>query len=55
MVDVYEPREEGLLEVKLERIITVIEVTLTKTPTKENLNASGYQPPIKGDGTFLTK
>jgi len=55
IVDIYEPKEEGLVEVREERIITIIEVTLTKSPSKEQTSASGYQLPYKGDGTFLTK
>jgi len=55
IVDVYEPKEEGLLEVREERIITIIEVTLTKSPSKEQTSAPGYQLPFKGDGSFLTK
>jgi len=30
VVDVYEPREEGLLKVEQKRYLTIIEVTLTK-------------------------
>ncbi len=33
VVDVWEPREEGLLTVKQERFLTILEVTLTKSPT----------------------
>jgi len=33
IVDVYAPKEEGLLEVKVERFLTVIEIVLTKEPT----------------------
>lgn len=30
IVDVYEPREEGLVRVEQKRFLTIIEVTLTK-------------------------
>jgi hypothetical protein len=30
IVDVYEPREEGLLTVRQERFLTILEVTLTR-------------------------
>ena len=33
VVDVWEPREEGLKTVHQERFLTVLEVTLTKEPT----------------------
>ena len=35
IVDVWEPREEGLVTVEQERFLTVLEVTLTKAPTAE--------------------
>ena len=37
VVDVWEPREEGLVTVHQERFLTVLEVTLTKEPTAEQL------------------
>lgn len=56
VVDVYLPREEGLVKVEKERFITIIEITLTKEPTAEQKKAPGYQSPIKTDtGDFLTK
>jgi len=48
IVDVYMPKEEGLVEVKQERFLTIIEVTLTKNPTEEQKKAPGYQAPLKG-------
>lgn len=33
IVDVFMPREEGLLKVEKERFLTVVEITLTKKPT----------------------
>lgn len=53
-VDVWEPREEGLSQVKEERFITIIEVTLTKDPSAADKKHPGYSAPIKGDD-FLTK
>jgi DNA-binding protein len=47
IVDVFMPREEGLLKVEKERFLTVIEVTLTRKPTEEQLKAVGYQAPLK--------
>lgn len=35
IVDVWEPREEGLVTVHEERFLTILEVTLTKNPTPE--------------------
>lgn len=49
IVDVYEPREEGLLKVEVERFLTVIEITLTKEPTAEQRKEPGYQAPLKLD------
>ena len=34
IVDVFMPREEGLLKVEKERFLTVVEVTLTRKPTE---------------------
>lgn len=47
IVDVYMPREEGLVKVEQERFLTIIEVTLTRTPTEEQRKAAGYQAPLK--------
>jgi hypothetical protein len=55
IVDIYEPREEGLLEVRQERFITVIEITLTREPTGEEKKAPGYHIPITDSGSFLNK
>ncbi len=56
VVDVYLPREEGLVKVEKERFITIIEITLTKEPTAEQKKAPGYQSANKTDtGDFLTK
>jgi len=41
------PREEGLIEVKQERFLTIVEVTLTRKPTEEQTKAAGYQAPLK--------
>lgn len=49
IVDVYEPREEGLERVQIERFLTVIEITLTKEPTAAEKAEKGYQAPIKVD------
>lgn len=50
------PREEGLLKVEKERFLTVVEVTLTRNPTEEQRNATGYQAPLNNvEGEFLTK
>lgn len=53
-VDIYEPKEEGLLEVRQERFLTIVEITLTKTPTADEKKAPGYHVPLK-EGNFLTK
>ncbi len=55
VVDVYEPKEEGLLTVREERFLTVIEVTLTREPTAEQKKHPGYHTPLKIEGDFLTK
>ena len=50
------PREEGLLKVEQERFLTIVEVTLTRKPTAEQLKAVGYQAPLTNvEGEFLTK
>ena len=55
-VDVFMPKEEGLLKVEKERFLTIVEITLTKEPSSEQKKAPGYQDPIKKeDGEFLTK
>ena len=55
IVDVWEPREEGLVKVEQERFLTVLEVTLTKNPTPEQLKHPGYHPPLNVKADFLTK
>lgn len=46
IVDIYEPKEEGLVRVEQKRFLTIIEVTLTKEPTAEQKKAPGYSAPI---------
>jgi DNA-binding protein len=48
IVDVYEPREEGLVRVEQKRFLTIIEIVLTKEPTADQKKAPGYQTPIQG-------
>lgn len=56
IVDIYMPREEGLVKVEKERFLTVVEITLTKKPTAEEKKVPGYQAPLKDiEGEFLTK
>lgn len=56
IVDVYEPREEGLVRVEQKRFLTIIEITLTKEPTADQKKAPGYQAPITANNDeFLTK
>jgi hypothetical protein len=55
IVDVYEPTEEGLVTVHDERYLTILEVTLTKAPSAEQLKHPGYHTPLKIQGDFLTK
>ena len=56
IVDVFMPKEEGLVKVEKERFLTIIEITLTKEPSADQKKAAGYQGPIKeADGEFLTK
>lgn len=55
IVDVWEPREEGLLTVRQERFLTVLEVTLTRTPTPEERSHPGYHAPLAIKGDFLTR
>lgn len=47
VIDVYEPKEEGLVTVRQKRFLTVVEVTLTKEPTAAQKGAVGYQAPLK--------
>ena len=44
--DEYEPKEEGLDKVVIERILTVFEVTLALDPSKVDTTHYGYQPPL---------
>ena len=55
IVDVWEPREEGLVTVHQERFLTILEVTLTKTPTPEEKKHPGYHAPLDIKAEFLTK
>jgi hypothetical protein len=55
IVDVYEPIEEGLLTVREERYLTILEVTLTREPTAEQKKHPGYHAPLALKGDFLTK
>ena len=55
IVDTWEPREEGLLTVKQERYLTILEVTLTKAPSAEEKKHVGYHSPLTGKGDYLTK
>ena len=54
IVDTWEPREEGLLTVKQERFLTILEVTLTKNASAEEKKNVGYHVPL-GKGDYLTK
>ena len=55
IVDTWEPKEEGLVTVKQERFLTILEVTLTKKPTAEQHKHAGYHAPLKIKADFLTK
>lgn len=55
IVDVWEPREEGLVTVHEERFLTILEVTLTRNPTPEQLKHPGYHAPLNVKAEFLTK
>lgn len=55
VVDVYEPTEEGLVTVRDERFLTILEVTLTKEPTAEQKKLPGYHAPLNIKSDFLTK
>jgi hypothetical protein len=56
IVDVYEPKEEGLLKVEQSRFLTILEVILTKEPSEAQKKEPGYQPPVKLDESeYLTK
>ena len=44
IVDEYEPLEEGLDHLKFTRIVTMLEIVLSKNPV--NINDVGYQEPI---------
>ena len=48
IVDIWEPKEEGLVTVRQERFLTILEVTLTKTPTAEQKKHAGYHVPLPG-------
>ena len=53
VVDIYQPKEEGLVTVEKPRYLTIVEVVLTINPTPEQKSSKGYQPPIKGDESQL--
>jgi hypothetical protein len=55
IVDVYEPTEEGLVTVRQERVLTVLEVTLTREPTADQKKHPGYHAPLSIKSEFLTK
>lgn len=55
VVDVYEPTEEGLVTVRDERFLTILEVTLTREPTAEQKKQPGYHAPLNIKSDFLTK
>lgn len=55
VVDVYEPKEEGLLTVREERFLTILEVTLTREPTADQKKHPGYHAPLNIKSDFLTK
>jgi hypothetical protein len=55
IVDVYEPKEEGLVQVTQERFLTILEVTLTLQPTTEQKGQPGYHAPLNIKANFLTK
>lgn len=55
IVDVYEPTEEGLVTVRQERFLTILEVTLTKEPTADQRKHPGYHAPLNIKSDFLTK
>lgn len=55
IVDVYEPLEEGLITVRQERFLTILEVTLTLEPTQEQTKHAGYHAPLNIKSDFLTK
>lgn len=55
IVDVYEPTEEGLVTVRQERFLTILEVTLTRDPTAEQRKHPGYHAPLAIKSDFLTK
>lgn len=44
--DEYEPKEEGLDRVVIERTLTVFEVILSLDGSKVDVNHYGYQPPL---------
>jgi hypothetical protein len=55
VVDVYEPKEEGLQTVREERFLTILEVTLTREPTADQRKHAGYHAPLNIKSDFLTK
>lgn len=55
VIDVWEPKEEGLITVRQERFLTILEVTLTKAPTAEQKKYPGYHVPLDIKADYLTK
>lgn len=55
VVDVWEPREEGLVTVRQERFLTILEVTLTRNPAAEQKKHAGYHAPLNIKADYLTK
>ncbi len=49
IVDEYEPLVEGLDHLKFSRIVTMLQITLTKNGDKVDKNDIGYQEPIPED------
>ena len=44
--DVYQPKEQGLDEVKVEKTLAVLELTLKTQPTPEDEQLAGYNAPL---------
>jgi len=49
VIDEYEPQEEGLDRVKIERKLAVLEITLSLKESALNTKAAGYQAPLPKD------
>ena len=48
-MDVYEPNEEGLDTVTVQRKMAILEVKLMREADKEEIEQPGYQSPIDAD------